>query len=74
MFVLTSLCAQIATVVMASGSAPRGSSDQWNKDETAALLTYLEEHKSEIGDGGMFKMGTSMQPPARLQNIIIWVQ
>ena len=58
-FVLTSLCAQIATAVMASGSAStRGPSAQWNKNETAALLTYLEEHKSEIGDGGMFKMGT----------------
>jgi hypothetical protein len=57
-FVLTSLCAQIATAVMASGSAPRELSAQWNKDETAALLIYLEEHKSEISNGGMFKMRT----------------
>jgi hypothetical protein len=51
---------------MASGSAPRGLSAQWNKDETAALLVYLEEHKSEIGDGGMFKMGTFNAAAAKI--------
>jgi hypothetical protein len=58
MFALTSLCAQIATAAMGSAPVSRGPSAQWNKDEPAALLAYLEEHKSELGDGGMFKMGT----------------
>ena len=39
-------------------ASSRGPSAQWNEVETAALLDYLVEHKSEIGDGGMFKMGT----------------
>src|ERR1700730_10197888 len=58
-FFLTSLCAQIATAVMAfTPASSRGPSAQWNEAENAALLDYLVEHKSEIGDGGMFKMGT----------------
>ena len=39
-------------------ASSRGPSVQWNEAENAALLDYLVEHKSEIGDGGMFKMGT----------------
>jgi hypothetical protein len=55
---LTSLCAQIATVAMATAPKTRGPTAQWNEEETKALLNYLLEHKSEIGNGGMFKMGT----------------
>ena len=55
---LTSLCAQISTVVTAATPPTRGPTAQWNEEETKALLTYLLEHKSEIGDRGMFKMGT----------------
>ena len=57
-FTLTSLCAQIATAVMATAPTTRGPTAQWNKEETKVLLTYLAEHKSEIGDGGMYKMVT----------------
>ncbi|KAF8803320.1 hypothetical protein BYT27DRAFT_7110277, partial [Phlegmacium glaucopus] len=31
---------------------------QWNDQEVSALLDFLLEKKSEIGDAGMFKMGT----------------
>ena len=55
---LTSLCVQIATVAMATTPTTRGPTAQWNDKETKALLAYLLEHKSEIGDGGMYKMGT----------------
>jgi hypothetical protein len=57
-FALTSLCAQIATAVMATTPTTRGPSANWNEEEIDVLLAYLLEHKSEIGDGGMFKMGT----------------
>ena len=57
-FTLTSLCAQIVTAVIATGPATRGPTAQWNEEETKALVTYLAEHKSEMGDGGMYKMGT----------------
>ena len=57
-FILTSLCAQIATAVMATNPTNRGPSAHWNEDKINALLAYLLEHKSEIGDRGMFKMGT----------------
>ena len=43
---------------MATAPTTRGPTAQWNEEETKALLTYLAEHKSEIGDGGMYKMVT----------------
>ena len=55
---LSSLCAQITTVAMATAPKTRGPTTQWNEEETKVLLNYLLEHKSEIGDGSMFKMGT----------------
>ena len=55
---LTSLYAQITTVVMATAPTTRGPMAQWNKAETKALMAYFLQHKSEIGEGGMFKMGT----------------
>ena len=55
---LTSLCAQITTIVMATAPTTRGPTAQWNEAETKVLMAYLLEHKSEIGKGGMFKMGT----------------
>ena len=39
-------------------SKSRGLTAHWNEEETKALLTYLLEHKSEMGDGDTFKMGT----------------
>src|SRR6202044_789545 len=54
---LTTLCAQVATAIMATTpTAPDKA--QWNENETIALVDFLLEHKSEIGDAGMFKMGT----------------
>jgi len=55
---LTSLCAQIATVAMAAAPTTRGPTAQWNDEETKALVAYLLAHKSEMGDGGTYKMGT----------------
>jgi len=58
---ITTLCAQAATAVMATASiAPTAPIDkaQWNENETVALVDFFLEHKSEIGDAGMFKMGT----------------
>jgi len=66
---LTTLCAQVATAIMATVStapsarrsnkaAIKAPTAQWNDDETLALVDYLLEHKSEITDAGMFKMGT----------------
>ena len=43
---------------MATAPTTQGPTVQWNKEETKVLLTYLVEHKSEIGDGGMYKMVT----------------
>jgi hypothetical protein len=43
---------------MAAAPTTRGPTAQWNEEETKVLLTYLLDHKSEISDGGMFKMGT----------------
>ena len=57
-FALTLLCAQIATAVMETTPTTRGPSVHWNEEEIDALIAYLLEHKSEIGEGGMFKMGT----------------
>src|SRR5882762_7510453 len=54
---LTSLCAQIATVAMAAAPTT-GPTAQWNDEETKALVAYLLAHKSEMGDGGTYKMGT----------------
>jgi hypothetical protein len=59
---LTTLCAQVATAIMATSplatvTAPPDKA-QWNEDETTALVDFLLEHKSEIGDAGMYKMGT----------------
>jgi hypothetical protein len=53
---LTTICAQVATALMAT--APPSDKAQWNEDETSALVDFLLEHKSEIGDAGMYKMGT----------------
>jgi hypothetical protein len=58
---LTALCAHVATVIMATASTPSASDNlkaQWNENETVALVDYLLDHKSEIGDAGMYKMGT----------------
>jgi len=55
---LTSLCAQIATVAMAAAPTTRGPTAQWNDEETKALVAYLLAHKSEMGDGGTYKMET----------------
>ena len=52
---LTTLWAQLATVVMVTAPADKA---QWNDQETKAFVDYLLEHKSEIGDAGSFKMGT----------------
>jgi hypothetical protein len=40
---------------MATAST-RGPTMQWNGVETKMLMAYLLEHKSEIGERGMFKM------------------
>lgn len=53
---LTTICAQVATALMAT--APPTDKAQWNDAETLALVDFLLEHKSEIGDAGMYKMGT----------------
>ena len=59
---LTTLCAQVATAIMSTAplAAPSTSDSkaQWNDNETMALVDYLLEHKSEIGDAGMYRMGT----------------
>ena len=55
---LTTLCAQVATAVMATAPTTPIDKAQWNEKETEALVDFLLEHKSEIGDAGMFKMGT----------------
>jgi hypothetical protein len=52
---LTTLCGQVATAIMATAPSDKA---QWNEDETMALVDYLLEHKSEIAEAGMFKMGT----------------
>jgi hypothetical protein len=52
---LTTICAQVATAIMATAPPDKA---QWNEGETTALVDFLLEHKSEIGDAGMFKMGT----------------
>jgi hypothetical protein len=54
---LTTLCAQVATALMAT--TPLASDKaQWNEGETTALVDFLLEHKSEMGEAGMYKMGT----------------
>lgn len=52
--VLATLCAQYSAVVMA---APKDKAN-WNDQETAAMVTYLYDHRAEMGDAGMFKMST----------------
>jgi hypothetical protein len=42
---------------MATAPTSRGPTAQWNEAETKVLIAYLLEHKSEIDEGGMFKMG-----------------
>jgi hypothetical protein len=42
---------------MATAPAPSDKA-QWNDEETLALVDFLLEHKSEIGDSGSYKMGT----------------
>ena len=54
---LTMLCAQVATAIMATAPTVPDKA-QWNQDETMALVNFLLECKSEIGDAGMYKMGT----------------
>jgi hypothetical protein len=54
--VITTLCAQYATLLMAS--ATDNSKAQWDEDEIVALLDYLLDHKSAIGEAGSFKMPT----------------
>jgi hypothetical protein len=55
---LTTLCAQVATAIMATTPTAPPDKAQWNEEETSALVDFLLEHKSEIGDAGMYKMGT----------------
>jgi hypothetical protein len=56
---LVTLWAQVATAIMAAApTAPSDTKAQWNDEETTALADFLLEHKSEIGDAGMYKMGT----------------
>ena len=55
---LITLCAQVATTIMATTPTAPSDKAQWNEDEIMALADFLLEHKSEIGDAGMFKMGT----------------
>ena len=43
---------------MATSPPTRGPTAHWNEEETKALLAYLLEHKSEMGNWGTFKMGT----------------
>jgi hypothetical protein len=52
---ITTLCAQVATAIMATAPSDKA---QWNEVETTALVDFLLEHKSEIGDAGMYKMTT----------------
>jgi hypothetical protein len=51
---LTALSAQYTTVLMSL----KPERADWNANETAALVDYLYEHKSEAGDGGSFKNQT----------------
>ena len=57
---LTTLCAQVATAIMATAPTAPSLTDkaQWNEDETMALVDFLLEHMSEIGNADMYKMGT----------------
>ena len=57
-FTLTTLCAQVATAIMATAPTAPSDKTQWNEDETMALVDFLLEHMSEIGDAGMYKMRT----------------
>jgi hypothetical protein len=43
---------------MVAAQKTRKPTAPWNEEETKALLDYLLGHKSEIDNGGMFKMGT----------------
>jgi len=52
---LTTLCGQVATAIMATAPPDKA---QWNDDETIALVDDLLEHKSAIGEAGMYKMAT----------------
>jgi hypothetical protein len=55
---LTTFCAQVATAMMATTTSAPSDKAQWNENETMALVDFLLERKSEIGEAGMYKMGT----------------
>ena len=55
---LSTLCAQAATAVMATVPSSTTDKAHWNENETTALVDFLLEHKSEMGQGAMFKLGT----------------
>ncbi|KAF8809984.1 hypothetical protein BYT27DRAFT_7254319 [Phlegmacium glaucopus] len=52
--IITTLCAQYTAFLMASSHEKA----QWSDWEITGLVDYLYEHKSEMGDAGMFKMST----------------
>jgi len=54
--VIVTLCAQYTTLLMASSTD--NSKAQWDEEEIVALLDYLLDHKSAIGEAGSFKMPT----------------
>ena len=39
-------------------SLPKNDKAQWNDTEVSALIDYLYEHRSEVGDAGNFKSAT----------------
>ena len=55
--ILTSVCTAYTALLMASAQQDKEKAN-WNETETATLLTYLLDHKSEITDSGTFKAVT----------------
>jgi hypothetical protein len=65
--VITTLCAQYATLLMASSTDKA----QWDEDEIVALLDYLLDHKSAIGEAGSFKMPTFRAAADSISDLLV---
>jgi hypothetical protein len=50
---VTVVYTQFIVLLMATSAPPEKAN--WNEAETATLVEYLWEHRSEAGDGGTFK-------------------